>query len=42
MKDLEALFAEAGPLARAIPGYKLRPQQVEMAKAVAAAIVALA
>ena len=38
MNDLEALFAEAGPLARAISGYKLRPQQVEMAKAVAAAI----
>jgi len=38
MNDLEALFSEAGPLARAIPGYRLRPQQVEMAKAVAAAI----
>ena len=38
MKDLEALFAEAGPLARAVPGYKLRPEQVEMAKAVATAI----
>ena len=38
MNDLEALFAETGPLARAIPGYKLRPQQVEMAEAVAAAI----
>ncbi len=38
MNDLEALFAETGPLARAIPGYKLRPQQVEMAQAVAKAI----
>jgi ATP-dependent DNA helicase DinG len=38
MKDLEAWFAETGPLARAIPGYKLRPQQLEMATAVAAAI----
>jgi ATP-dependent DNA helicase DinG len=38
MNDLEALFAETGPLARAIPGYKLRPQQVEMARAVAEAI----
>ena len=38
MNDLEALFAETGPLARAIPGYKLRPQQVEMANAVAGAI----
>jgi ATP-dependent DNA helicase DinG len=38
MKDLEALFAETGPLARAIPGYKLRSQQVEMAEAVSGAI----
>jgi ATP-dependent DNA helicase DinG len=38
MKDLEALFAETGPLARAIPGYKLRAQQVEMAEAVSGAI----
>ena len=38
MNDLEALFAETGPLARAIPGYKLRQQQVEMANAVAEAI----
>src|SRR5207344_1286742 len=38
MNDLEALFAETGPLAHAIPGYKLRQQQVEMANAVAEAI----
>jgi ATP-dependent DNA helicase DinG len=38
MNDLEALFAETGSLARAIPGYKLRQQQVEMANAVAEAI----
>src|ERR1700745_2602838 len=38
MDHLEALFSETGPLARAIPGYKLRPQQGEWAKAVAAAI----
>jgi len=38
MDHLEALFSETGPLAHAIPGYKLRPQQVEMAQAVAAAI----
>jgi len=38
MNDLQPLFAETGPLARAIPGYKRRRQQVEMAQAVAAAI----
>ena len=38
MNHLEALFAETGPLARAVPHYKPRLQQVEMAKAVAAAI----
>ena len=38
MKDLEALFAETGPLARAISGYKVRPQQLEMAQAISEAI----
>jgi ATP-dependent DNA helicase DinG len=38
MNDLEVLFSETGPLARAIPGYKLRRQQLEMAAAVAEAI----
>jgi len=38
MTDLEALFAESGPVARAIPGYRLRPQQLEMAHAVAEVI----
>ena len=38
MTDLEALFGESGPVARAIPGYKLRPQQLEMAHAVAEVI----
>ncbi|HYL18000.1 MAG TPA: ATP-dependent DNA helicase, partial [Burkholderiales bacterium] len=38
MNDLEAVFAEAGPLARAISGYKLRRQQVELAAAVAETI----
>ena len=38
MKDLEALFAETGPLARAISGYKVRPQQLEMAQAISNAI----
>jgi ATP-dependent DNA helicase DinG len=32
------MFAADGPLARAIPGYKLRPQQVDMAARIAAAI----
>src|SRR5258706_14273053 len=36
--DLQQFFADSGPLARVIPGYRLRPQQVEMAQAVAQAI----
>jgi len=40
MDELEALFSAAGPLARAIPAYKLRGQQIEMARAVAEAIEA--
>ncbi|PWT70935.1 MAG: helicase [Proteobacteria bacterium] len=40
MIDLEALFAADGPLARAVPAYKLRMQQLEMARAVAEAIEA--
>jgi ATP-dependent DNA helicase DinG len=35
---LERVFAADGPLARAIPGYKLRPQQVDMAARIRAAI----
>ncbi|MCX7892335.1 MAG: ATP-dependent DNA helicase [Burkholderiales bacterium] len=35
---LAAIFAADGPLARAVAGFKVRPQQVEMASAVAAAI----
>ncbi len=38
MHDLEAVFAADGALARAIPGYRLRAQQIEMARAIAAAI----
>ena len=38
MNDFEAVFAETGPLARAISGYKLRRQQVELAAAVAETI----
>ncbi|MCX8087540.1 MAG: ATP-dependent DNA helicase [Rhodocyclaceae bacterium] len=36
--DLDRLFAADGPLARAISGYRCRPQQIEMAQAVLAAI----
>ena len=36
--DLQQFFADSGPLAGAIPGYRLRPQQIEMARAVLQAI----
>ena len=36
--QLEQFFSDSGPLASAIPGYRLRPQQVEMAQAVEQAI----
>ncbi|MEK6663956.1 MAG: ATP-dependent DNA helicase [Pseudomonadota bacterium] len=36
--DLHQLFSGQGPLAEAIPGYKLRPQQIEMAQAILEAI----
>jgi ATP-dependent DNA helicase DinG len=36
--DLAAVFAAGGPLARALPGYRFRTQQLEMAEAVARAI----
>lgn len=35
---VSAIFAADGPLARAIPGYRIRPQQLEMAGRIAAAI----
>lgn len=38
MHDLEHFFAVTGPLARAIPGYRLRAQQLELAQSVLAAI----
>ena len=38
MSDLSRYFDSTGPLATSIPGYRLRPQQVEMAEAVARAI----
>jgi ATP-dependent DNA helicase DinG len=36
--DLDRLFATDGPLARAIPGYRLRDQQIAMAREVQGAI----
>ena len=36
--DLNALLGAAGPLAEAIPGFRHRPQQIEMAQAILAAI----
>ena len=36
--DLISVFAADGPLASAIPGYRLRPQQIEMAERIDAAI----
>ena len=36
--DLTHVFSEDGPLAKAIPGYRARPQQVEFAQAVLKAI----
>ncbi len=38
MHDLSHVFAADGPLALAIPGYRTRPQQVEMAGRILAAI----
>ena len=38
MDAIEQIFSADGPLAQAIPAYKLRTQQVEMARAVAQAI----
>ena len=36
--DIDALFGDDGPLAREVPGFSARPQQVEMAQAVLSAI----
>jgi len=38
MSDLAQFFSDSGPLAGLIPGYRLRPQQLEMAAAVEQAI----
>jgi ATP-dependent DNA helicase DinG len=35
MSDIDSFFSFEGPLARAVPGYAARPQQLEMAKAIA-------
>ena len=40
MIDLPHWFSESGPLAAAIPGYKVRAQQIEMAQAIADTIAA--
>lgn len=40
MSDLAPIFAPTGPLAAAIEGYRPRPQQLEMAQRIAAAIEA--
>lgn len=37
-QEIESLFSADGALARAIPGYRVRPQQIEMAERIAAAI----
>jgi len=36
--DIAAVFGEKGPLARALPGYRVRAQQVEMAQRIEAAL----
>lgn len=36
--DIAAVFAEGGPLSRAVSGYRPRPEQIEMARAVCAAL----
>ncbi len=38
MTPLQRIFAPDGPLAQAIPGFRHRPQQIEMAEAIEAAI----
>ena len=38
MGELASVFSADGALARAIPGYRVRPQQIEMAERIAAAI----
>ncbi|MDY0046814.1 MAG: ATP-dependent DNA helicase, partial [Thauera propionica] len=40
MTDIAAVFAASGPLAAAIPGFRARTQQIEMAQKIAEAIKA--
>ncbi|MBA4141829.1 MAG: ATP-dependent DNA helicase [Nitrosospira sp.] len=40
MPDLDSFFSASGPLARTVPGYSIRPQQQEMAQAIAETIAA--
>jgi len=40
MDELQRIFSAEGPLARAIPGFRLRPQQIEMAQRIAATMAA--
>ena len=39
MHEIKRIFAPEGPLAAAVPGFRPRPQQLEMAQRIAAAIV---
>ena len=39
MHEIRRVFASEGPLAAAVPGFRPRPQQLEMAQRIAAAIV---
>ena len=38
MSDPAPIFAAEGPLAAAIPGFRARPQQIEMAQKIAEAL----
>ena len=38
MSDPAPIFADDGPLAAAIPGFRARPQQIEMAQRIAEAL----
>ena len=40
MPDIDSFFAPTGPLARSVPGYTARTQQLEMAQAIAGTIAA--
>lgn len=40
MPDIDSFFSSGGPLARSVPGYRPRAQQLEMAQAIAGTIAA--